>query len=148
MISPSNDSIGSALESMSQKSGDGEAVLVFVGDVGLGRAMEANLARYGPDYPWTGWGRLVPDADLAVANLEGVLTRQGRPLDKSYLIRAHPYWGQTLEAGGFDLVTLANNHALDYGQEGLSETVETMGATGIAVVGAGRTAQDARRPAL
>ncbi|MFC2023860.1 CapA family protein, partial [Chloroflexota bacterium] len=148
MILPSDEGISSALEGASRQVGDGQAALVFVGDVGLGRTMEANLARYGLDYPWTGWGPLVPEAGLAIANLEGVLTTQGRPLDKSYLIRAHPYWAQTLDAAGFDLVALANNHALDYGQEGLNETLDTMEAMGIGVVGAGRTAQDARRPAL
>jgi poly-gamma-glutamate capsule biosynthesis protein CapA/YwtB (metallophosphatase superfamily)/outer membrane protein assembly factor BamB len=127
---------------------EGEAILTFLGDVSPGRSMEAQLARYGPAHPWEGLGPLLHEADLAVANLESVLTARGRPLDKPYLIRAHPRWGQTLVEGGFDLATLANNHVLDYGQEGLDDTLDTLQALGIATVGAGRSQKEAHRPAL
>jgi poly-gamma-glutamate synthesis protein (capsule biosynthesis protein) len=127
---------------------EGEAILVFLGDVSPGRSMEAQLGRFGSAYPWTGLGSLLREADLAVANLEGVLTTQGEPLDKSYLIRAHPRWSQTLVEAGLDLVTLANNHALDYGPAGLEETLLTLGALDVAVVGAGASREAAHRPAL
>lgn len=125
-----------------------EAILVFLGDVAPGRSMENQLARYGPAYPWAGLGSLLQGADLAVANLESGLTRQGKPMDKSYLIRAHPRWGQTLVAAGFDLVTLANNHTLDFGQAGLDETLSTLRDLDVATVGAGPSRQAAHRPAL
>ncbi len=127
---------------------DGEATLVFLGDASPGRSMEAHLARYGPAYPWAGIAPLLRDADLAVANLEGVLTTQGEPLDKSYLIRAHPRWGQTLVAGGLDLVALANNHALDFGNAGLDETLAVLSALDVGVVGAGRSRAEAHAPAI
>jgi poly-gamma-glutamate capsule biosynthesis protein CapA/YwtB (metallophosphatase superfamily) len=127
---------------------EGEAILVFLGDVALGRSMEAQLARYGPAYPWQGVGPMLHGADLAVANLEGVLTSHGRPLDKGYLLRAHPRWGQTLVEGSLDLVTLANNHALDFGLAGLEETLDALASLDIAAVGAGRSVQEAHRPAL
>ena len=126
----------------------GEAILVFLGDVAPGRSMEAQLARYGPSYPWAGLGPLLWDADLAVANLECVLATHGAPLDKSYLIRAHPRWGQTLLEAGLDLVTLSNNHALDFGYAGLDETLSTVQALGIATMGAGPSQPLAHRPAL
>lgn len=126
---------------------NGGATLVFLGDVAPGRSMEAQLARYGPAYPWTGLGTLIRSADLAVANLESVLATQGNPLNKSYLIRAHPRWGQTLVEAGFDLVTLANNHALDFGPAALDGTLATLQALGIATVGAGSSAEAAHRPA-
>lgn len=125
-----------------------EAILVFLGDVSPGRSMERQLARYGPAEPWAGLEPLLQEADLAVANLEGVLTTRGRPLDKSYLIRAHPVAGQTLVAAGLDLVTLANNHALDYGQVGLDQTLDTLEGLGITAMGAGRSREQAHRPAL
>jgi poly-gamma-glutamate capsule biosynthesis protein CapA/YwtB (metallophosphatase superfamily) len=127
---------------------EGEAILVFVGDVAPGRSMEAQLARYGPAYPWRGLELLLQDADLAVANLESVLSTHGEPLQKPYVIRAHPSWAQSLVEGGFDLVTVANNHALDYGQVGLDQTLDTLAALDVASVGAGRTAEEARRSAL
>jgi poly-gamma-glutamate capsule biosynthesis protein CapA/YwtB (metallophosphatase superfamily)/outer membrane protein assembly factor BamB len=125
-----------------------EVILVFLGDVAPGRSMEAQLARYGPSYPWAELGPLLWDADLAVANLECVLTTRGAPLDKSYLIRAHPRWGQTLLDAGLDLVTLSNNHALDFGYAGLDETLSTVQALGIATIGAGPSQPVAHRPAL
>jgi poly-gamma-glutamate capsule biosynthesis protein CapA/YwtB (metallophosphatase superfamily)/outer membrane protein assembly factor BamB len=125
----------------------GGATLVFLGDAALGRSVEAQLARYGTAYPWDGLGPLLREADLAVANLEGVLTTQGKPLDKTYLMRAHPRWGETLVEAGIDLVTLANNHALDYGEAGLDKTLATLEELDIAMVGAGETREAAHRPA-
>jgi len=125
-----------------------EAILVLLGDVAPGRSMESQLARYGSGYPWPALEPLLQDADLAVANLECVLTTQGRPMKKSYLIRAHPRWGQTLVEAGFGLVTLANNHALDFGQAGLDETMSTLQVLDIATVGAGASREAAHRPAL
>jgi poly-gamma-glutamate capsule biosynthesis protein CapA/YwtB (metallophosphatase superfamily)/outer membrane protein assembly factor BamB len=132
-----------------QGTGD-EAVLVFLGDIAPGRSMERQLIRYGPAYPWEGLGPLLHGADLAAANLECVLTTQGQPLDKDYLIRAHPRWGQSLVEAGIDLVTLANNHALDFGQVGLDETLSTLESLEIAAVGAGSSedAAQAHNPAL
>ncbi len=123
------------------------AILVFLGDVAPGRSMEAQLARYGPAYPWQGLGPLLQDADLAVANLECVLATQGNPMNKSYLIRAHPRWGQTLVEAGLDLVTLANNHALDFGPTALDSTMATLQALDIVTVGTGPSAEAAHRPA-
>jgi poly-gamma-glutamate capsule biosynthesis protein CapA/YwtB (metallophosphatase superfamily)/outer membrane protein assembly factor BamB len=129
------------------------AVLAFLGDVALGRSMEAQLARYGPDYPWQGLAPLLGDAEqtesgsppvIAVANLEGVLTTRGKPLNKPYLIRAHPTWVQALSQAGLDLVTLGNNHALDYGPEGLDDTLAALAAADIATVGTGPD----QRPAI
>jgi poly-gamma-glutamate synthesis protein (capsule biosynthesis protein) len=136
-----------ALPEPAQRSRE-EVVLVFLGDIGLGRSMERQLARYGPTHPWEGIEPILNEADLTVANLEGVLTTQGEPLNKSYLIRAHPDWGQALLKGGLDLLTLANNHALDFGPEGLDETSTTLQALGMAIVGAGPSKQAAHRPAL
>jgi poly-gamma-glutamate capsule biosynthesis protein CapA/YwtB (metallophosphatase superfamily)/outer membrane protein assembly factor BamB len=127
---------------------EGEAILALVGDVALGRSMEMQLARYGASYPWSGLGPLLQEADLAVANLEGTLTRQGEPLSKPYLIRAHPRWGQTLVEAGLDLVTVANNHALDFGPVGLDETLDVLAGLDVAVVGAGRSSEAAHHPAL
>ena len=127
---------------------EGRAVLAFVGDVALGRSMESQLLRQGVAYPWGGIGSLLHTADLAVANLECVLTTGGKPLDKRYLIRAHPLWAESLQAAGFDLVNVANNHIYDYGQPGVDQTLETLEALEIAAVGAGRNHDEAHRPAL
>lgn len=127
---------------------EGEAILVFLGDVAPGRTMEGQLARYGPAYPWQRLAPLLQGADLAAANLESVLATRGTPLDKSYLIRAHPGAGQTLVEAGVDLVNMANNHALDFGPAALDQTLSTLEAMGIVTVGTGPSAEAARLPAI
>ena len=69
-------------------------------------------------------------------------------MNKPYLIRAHPAWGQMLVAGGIDLVSLANNHVLDYGQVGLDDTLATLDGLDIRAVGAGRSPEEAVQPAM
>jgi poly-gamma-glutamate synthesis protein (capsule biosynthesis protein) len=151
LVSSSEDTFPPASRcSTSAQNGTQEATMAFLGDVAPGRSMEAQLVRYGPNAPWKGIAPLLEAADLAVANLESVLSTQGRPRDKAYLIRAHPSWGQVLVAGGIGLVTLANNHALDYGQVGLDETLGTLESLGIVAVGAGTSSgkEKAHSPAL
>jgi poly-gamma-glutamate synthesis protein (capsule biosynthesis protein) len=124
------------------------AVLAFLGDVVPGRSMEFQIDRYGAAYPWSGLAPLLNDADLAVANLECVLSTQGKPLNKPYVIRAHPSAGQTLAAAGIGLVTLANNHTLDYGNDALDDTLAVLDSLDITAIGAGQMAEDAYRPAI
>lgn len=128
---------------------DGEAILVFLGDVVPGRSMEFQLLRYGPGHPWTGLAPLLDgDGVLAVANLESVLSSRGRALSKPYVIRAHPIMGKMLASGGLDVVSLANNHVLDYGDEGLDETLSTLETLALPAVGAGASRDEAHRPTI
>lgn len=106
--------------------------LAFVGDVMLGRGVTHDLAG-----KWTmafadvqGW---LADADVAFANLESPLTTAPQ-LAAGYDLRAPPQAVAALRAGGFDVVSLANNHALDAGQTGLEETLAALHAAGIEAV--------------
>lgn len=80
-------------------------------------------------------------ADIAVGNLEGVLLDRGgepkRVRDDRYLhlFRMPERYAAHLTAAGFDVVTLANNHARDFGVEGLESTMRTLEASGVAAVG-------------
>ncbi len=151
MVSASEDTLAPDIGALSAGiDGSKAATLVFLGDIAPGRSMEAQLARYGPAAPWEGLAPLLETADLVVANLESVLTTQGHPLDKEYLIRAHPLWAQTLIDAGLDLVTVANNHALDYGQVGLDETLATLKESDIDAIGASASDDNSQshRPAL
>ena len=132
MLPPGHDPLAGTPERQ-----EGEAILVFLGDVSPGRSMEAQLARYGPAYPWDGLAPILHKADLVTANLEGLLATRGRPMDKSHLIRSHPDTGETLVEAGFELVHLGNNHALDYGQAALDQTLSTLEYLNIGWVGAG-----------
>lgn len=103
--------------------------------------------------------RLVSAADLAVCNLEcplsthGVkcpakLAEDGRPLHREFLFRAPPSQAQRLADAGFDAVTLANNHIMDYGGEALLETLSALDAAGLAHCGSGPDEAAAREPAI
>lgn len=91
------------------------------------------------------------DADLFVLNLECCLSGRGEPWPapgKPFFFRGPPRAAEILAGWGVDCVTLANNHALDFGAEALLDTLDHLAAAGIAVTGAGPDVASARRPAL
>ena len=90
-------------------------------------------------------------ADLVVLNLECCISERGRPWEapgKPFFFRAPPRAVELLALLGVDCVTLANNHALDYGVDALADTMDHLTAAGIATVGAGANLGQARRPAV
>lgn len=122
------------------------AVIAFVGDLMLDRDVEIALVA-DPTYPFARAQELFADSDLVVGNLEGTLSVGGTPLTKKYQFQTEPAAAvAALRAGGLDAVSLANNHATDYGLDGLTQTLDALGgADGIANWGAGLTEVDARR---
>jgi poly-gamma-glutamate capsule biosynthesis protein CapA/YwtB (metallophosphatase superfamily) len=126
---------------------DSSATLLFAGDVTLSDAF-ADLV--GQDYDWA-FAEMdeYRQADIAMVNLENPLTRASEPLpDKQFNFKADPDAIQVLTQGGVDIVTLANNHAMDYQASGLFETMETLDQAGIHYIGAGRDIAEARRPEI
>jgi poly-gamma-glutamate capsule biosynthesis protein CapA/YwtB (metallophosphatase superfamily) len=126
---------------------DSSATLLFAGDVTLSDAF-ADLV--GQDYDWA-FAEMEEyrQADIAMVNLENPLTRASKPLpDKQFNFKADPASIQVLTQGGVDIVTLANNHAMDYQASGLFETMETLDRAGIHYIGAGRDIAEARRPEI
>ena len=83
-----------------------------------------------------------------MANLELPLTTADVPADKAITLRADPNIAPSLREKGIDLATVANNHALDYGPEGLAETIDALRSAGIAAVGGGADLERAMQPAL
>jgi len=87
-------------------------------------------------------------ADIAVVNLETAVGSLGSPEEKQYVFRASPALLTALADAGVDVVTLANNHALDYGRDGLAETIRLAREAGLTVVGAGEDADAAYAAAV
>ncbi|HET7524070.1 MAG TPA: CapA family protein [Acidimicrobiales bacterium] len=88
-------------------------------------------------------------ADLVMVNLETAITDHGEPVPgKAFHFRSPALSFDALKAAGVDVVGMANNHALDYGPAGLSDTFDAMAASGMPVLGLGRDATDAFRPHL
>ncbi|WP_448004780.1 CapA family protein [Agromyces bauzanensis] len=123
--------------------------IAFVGDVMLGRLVAEELRRRPPEFPWGDTLPLLRRADVLVGNLEFVLADDGRPWPgKTFHFRADPEAVASLEVAGFALVSVANNHVLDFGTDAALESLETLARRGIRFAGAGPDADAARRPAV
>lgn len=91
------------------------------------------------------------EADLFLLNLECAISDRGERWpdpDKPFFFRGPPSAVAVLRRLGVGCVTLANNHALDYGADALTDTVRLLTDAGIACVGAGADASSARTPAV
>jgi poly-gamma-glutamate capsule biosynthesis protein CapA/YwtB (metallophosphatase superfamily) len=87
--------------------------------------------------------------DLRIVNLETAITSAQTPWpQKGIHYRVHPQNIGCLTAANIDACVLANNHVLDWGYDGLSETLKTLDAAGIAHAGAGIDAEEAMQPAV
>lgn len=85
-------------------------------------------------------------ADLRLGNLEAPLTTAPRAVPCKLALRAPAAAVDVLCAAGFDVLSLANNHAMDFGPDGLSDTLNQLHASGRATVGAGAEEALARAP--
>ena len=120
--------------------------LALAGDAMLGRKVAERLRRAGPDCLFA--PELVEaagEADLMIVNLECCISERGAPAPhRAFHFRAPPVAAEALAHLGIHCVTLANNHALDFGPEALVDTLEHLRAAGIRALGAGADQAAAR----
>ena len=96
-----------------------------------------------------GYRSLIGEADYFAANQEFPFSSRGQQApDKQYTFRLPESRVSLMNEIGVDLVTLANNHALDFGTDALLDTVSTLDQAGILHVGAGADSEAARQPAI
>lgn len=94
-----------------------------------------------------GFEKYSQEADLSIVNLECPITESNSKIKKSGPnIKAGEDSLKALKFAGFNLVTLANNHILDFGSQGLKDTISKCNAEDISYVGAGRNIEQARKP--
>jgi poly-gamma-glutamate capsule biosynthesis protein CapA/YwtB (metallophosphatase superfamily) len=122
--------------------------LAVVGDLMLARSIGERISSDGPAAPLAAVSAELAAADLTIGNLECAIGLDGTPAPKAYRFLAPPAASATLTSAGFDLVSLANNHILDWGDEALAGTAASLDAAGIAHVGAGANAAAARAPVV
>lgn len=140
---PHGNGAGSAAATPSP-SAPPEIVLAFGGDVHFsGRTLKLL------DDPKTAFGPvsdILRSADVSMVNLETAVTTRGTPEPKRFHFRSPPEAYAAVAEAGIDVVSVANNHALDYGRVGLADTLDWSAASGVPIVGAGRNADEAYAP--
>jgi poly-gamma-glutamate capsule biosynthesis protein CapA/YwtB (metallophosphatase superfamily) len=119
--------------------------MAAVGDVVLTRPF---TARDDGDPRFSSILDLLASADLAFANLETVLGRSGYPREKLITLRAEPKLVDDLKQMHFDVLSLANNHTVDYGEDALLATIDLLESNGIRTVGGGKDLDAALEPAI
>ncbi|HEX5480066.1 MAG TPA: CapA family protein [Dehalococcoidia bacterium] len=118
-----------------------------VGDISLAREVVAKMAANGAGYPFALVAPML-DGDVNIGNLEGPFTERGEPWAKGYNFRTPPQFAPALNAGHIDLVTLANNHIMDYGTTGLADTLDALRAADIQYTGVLEDASAPIRPTV
>ncbi|HEX8767884.1 MAG TPA: CapA family protein [Jatrophihabitans sp.] len=136
---------GSGTPSASSSEPSGVVRLGFAGDVHFtdrtARRLAANPATvFGPA------AKSLAAPDLMMLNLETAIAVGGTPENKNFTFQAPPSAFTALRAAGIDLVTMANNHAADYGSAGLAQTFAAIKRSGFPVVGIGANADAAYAP--
>jgi poly-gamma-glutamate synthesis protein (capsule biosynthesis protein) len=125
----------------------GAHTIVLVGDIMTWDRTQEYVEEHGAGYPFEATAPLLRSADLTVGNLEGPVAEKAKLRKSIYPYRVPPWTLTGLKQAGFDLVNLANNHAVDCGPEGVLETIENLRSVGIDHFGAGQDLVRASRPA-
>lgn len=119
-----------------------ELRIAALGDISFmgARADEPTMAVFEQVMPY------YAEADLVVGNLECPLLTTGSAVAGKCTLHGHTDWAKILKKSGISLVSLANNHMMDYSTDGLSSTIDALREAGILFVGAGRNLQEANAP--
>lgn len=137
-----------AIEDGSEAAVDRSVTLALVGDILPAARVLDYMNQYGFDYPFRGSLELLQSADITAGNLETAITDRGTPMeDKQYIYRGPREALVPIKEAGFDFLSLANNHTLDYGWEGLSDTMDALDDARIVHAGAGIDDKQAYTPA-
>jgi len=115
---------------------EGAITLEFVGDVMLARSVEQYITLYGTEYPFAKVGDLLSNNDLLIGNFEGTV-REKENIEGTNVMNFDTTPGNVsmLAEQGFDLLSLSNNHADDYGRATTEFTRTTITNAGIAPFG-------------
>lgn len=129
--------------------------IVAVGDILLGRGVQSRLKNANKDYiyPFLETADILKQGDVVFANLEEPITSRTHSLTDiknggKYVLKNEVDSIKGLKYAGFNLFSLANNHILDYYEEGLYDTMEILKEHGIAFSGAGKNIEEAKKPAI
>lgn len=127
---------------------DNNITIGFAGDVMIGRGVNAAITDNGYRYPWGNVLPLLEKTDINIINLEAALTNSTKKVYKTFNFKATPDRIETLTTAKVTVTNLANNHILDFSEEGLVETIQTLNEAGIVHTGAGMNDKEAKKPII
>lgn len=121
--------------------------LLAVGDLMFSRSVAAKLKEQGDNYyPFDELGDTLASGDITFGNLETAIMA-GRVIKSGEMVfRSDPEVAGALADAGFDIVSLANNHSMNFGVEGMEDTLRYLSDANVATVGGGINAETAREP--
>jgi len=123
--------------------------LCAVGDVALCDGVEEKINTLNADFLFAKIKKIIANSDIVFANLENVFTDAEIGLaGQAHILKSHIKNIRVIEGAGFNVVSLANNHIMDYGAQGLSDTITALDSHGIYHVGAGQDLLLSRRPVI
>ena len=123
--------------------------VVLTGDILLDRGVRRTIEQHGADHLFsTGVDSVLSAAQVVVGNLECPATHIKAPVQKRYIFRAEPEWLDVLHRHGFTHLNLANNHSIDQGRKGLTDTQQNVVTAGMVPIGAGQNMDEAAQPVL
>jgi len=124
---------------------DEVVTLCAAGDLSLANAVEDRMKSNGIHHPFTLINHVLQSGDIVFANLENVFTKS-RTLKsgQAHLLKCNPRGMEAVAGAGFNVLSLANNHIMDFGEDGIIDTINVMKQWKIGHVGAGRDLASAR----
>lgn len=143
---PGQDGEGEESPDSVQDAEEQEATLLFAGDLFLTDLLQSKYNQQGISAAASdSLLSVLREADIFMLNEEFPFGTTGEPMEeKEYTFRVDPSYSTVLSELGVDIVTLANNHMLDFGRGPLTETLNTLDQAGIAHVGAGENIDEAK----
>lgn len=121
-----------------------ELSISLVGDILMDGSVRGQINKNGYDYPWEEVEEYFQEDDITIGNLETSITIKGSKwADKQFNFRSDPKNLESMKKAGIDVLSLANNHSLDYGYDGLVDTINYLDKSKIHRVGAGKNYKDA-----
>jgi len=126
-----------------------EISLIFTGDIMLSRTVNAKMEKYDNyNWPFNQVSDFLNEADIVVGNLESPFLKGSsnyEVLTGSFSFKANPLAVEGLKFSNFSLLSLANNHTINQGKQGIIDTIAILEENGIRYVGAGLNEEEARR---
>jgi len=147
---PSSEDLFSAelLENHLAALGEPPLSLIAVGDIMLGGRTRRRIREHGRDYPFSAVLPILQRAPIVLGNLEGPLAQKAQKQNRNFSYRVKPKAATSVLRAGINVVTLANNHLVDCGREGVLETLEALAAAGVTPLGAAANQNAAHEPVI